>query len=107
MFFNRVVAPKFLKREGDLAVADAAERDELPRLLAYLDDAIPASGFLVDDRLTLADIAVAAILPNLEYAGCPVDAAAHPRLAAWSAAILARPSFTKWTTKERAMFGLS
>ena len=30
MFFNRVVAPRFLGREGDLAVADKAEREELP-----------------------------------------------------------------------------
>src|SRR6478735_11459608 len=28
MFFNRVVAPRFLGREGDMAAADAAERDE-------------------------------------------------------------------------------
>ena len=33
MFFNRVVAPRFLKRDGDLAAADKAERDELPRVL--------------------------------------------------------------------------
>ena len=27
MFFNRIVAPRFLGREGDLAAADAAERE--------------------------------------------------------------------------------
>ena len=34
-FFNLVVAPRFLKREGDLAVAEKAEKEELPPLLAY------------------------------------------------------------------------
>ncbi len=57
MFFNRIVAPKFLGREGDLAAAALAESEELPELLAYLESAIPASGFLVGDRLTLADLA--------------------------------------------------
>jgi glutathione S-transferase len=107
MFFNRVVAPKFLKREGDLAAADAAERDELPKLLAYLESAIPDSLYLVGDRLTLADLAVATSFCNLEYAGYRLDPAEYPRVAAWSAAILARPSFTRWTAKERVMFGLS
>src|SRR3546814_8676944 len=62
LFFNRIVAPKFLGREGDLAAADVAEKDELPKLLAYLEGAIPAPGFLVGDRLTLADLAVASPL---------------------------------------------
>ena len=39
MFFNRIVAPRFLEREGDLALADAAERDELPPILDYLETA--------------------------------------------------------------------
>src|SRR3546814_14040293 len=69
MFFNRIVAPKFLGREGDLAAADVAEKDELPKLLAYLEGAIPASGFLVGDRLTLADLAVASPLMNLRHCG--------------------------------------
>ena len=43
MFFNRVVAPRFLGREGDLAVADAAERDDLPPLLVYLEGVIPTA----------------------------------------------------------------
>ena len=42
MFFNRFVAPRVLGREGDLALADAAERDELPPILDYLEGQIPA-----------------------------------------------------------------
>jgi glutathione S-transferase len=30
MFFNRIVAPRFLKREGDMVAADKAEGEELP-----------------------------------------------------------------------------
>lgn len=103
MFFNRIVAPKFLGREGDLAAAALAESEELPKLLAYLESAIPASGFLVGDRITLADLAVASPLMNFKHCGAGVDAATHPKVAAWSAAILARPSFAPWVEKEERM----
>lgn len=103
MFFNRIVAPKFLGREGDLAAAALAESEELPKLLAYLESAIPASGFLVGDRITLADLAVASPLMNFKHCGAVVDAATHPKVAAWSAAILARPSFAPWVEKEERM----
>lgn len=103
MFFNRIVAPKFLGREGDLAAAAQAEAEELPRLLTYLESAIPASGFLVGDRLTIADLAVASPLMNLRHCGAGIDAATHPTVAAWSAAILARPSMAPWIEKEERM----
>jgi glutathione S-transferase len=103
MFFNRIVAPKFLGREGDLAAAAAAEAEELPKLLDYLEGAIPASGFLVGDRLTLADLAVASPLMNFRHCGACVDAAKHPKIAAWSEAILSRPSMAPWIAKEERM----
>ena len=101
MFFNRVVAPRFLGRPGDLEAADKAERDELPPILDYLERTVPASGFLVGDRLTLADIAVASPFANfghmqLDWAG------GYPRTAAYVEAILARPSFAGWVERERA-----
>jgi glutathione S-transferase len=37
MFFNRIVAPRFMGREGDAAVADRAEHEELPPILDYLE----------------------------------------------------------------------
>jgi glutathione S-transferase len=100
MFFNRVVAPLFLKREGDLALAEAAQCDELPPLLDYLERVLPESGWLVEDRLTLADIAVASPFANLRHLGIPVDEARHPKLAAYTAKMLARPSFSSWVERE-------
>jgi glutathione S-transferase len=102
MFFNRVVAPRFLGREGDLEVADKAEQEELPPILDYLERTIPESGFLVEDRLTLADIAVASPFANLGHMSVEVDAARWPRARAYVDAILARPSFASWVERERA-----
>ena len=105
MFFNRFVAPKFLGREGDLAAADAAEKTEMPPLLDYLEGVIPASGFLVNDQLTLADLAVASPFVNLSHLGVHANPAVHPKVVAYVAAILGRPSFAAIVAQEKAMVG--
>lgn len=102
MFFNRVVAPRFLGREGDLAAADKVERDELPPLLDYLERIMPDSLHLVEDRLTLADIAVASPFVNFRHLGLDLDAAQRPRLAAFAESMLARDSFKHHLDRETA-----
>ena len=104
MFFNRVVAPIFLKRPGDLSLAEAAERDELPPILDYIETVAPeGDGYLVGEGLTLADIAVAGPFANLQHLGIEVDAGRHPRTAAYVERILARPSFAQWIDREKAL----
>ena len=98
IFFNRVVAPRFLGRAGDLEVAKRAEADELPPLLEYIETQIPASGFLVEDRFTLADISVASPFANLSH--CGVDIGQRPVLQAYVTAILERPSLAGWIARE-------
>jgi glutathione S-transferase len=102
MFFNRIVAPRFLGREGDLDAADTAERDELPPLLDYLERVIPDSGYLVSDRLTLADIAVAGPFANLAHCGVAIAEANYPKVTVYVRAILARPSFATYIARETA-----
>lgn len=102
MFFNRIVAPRFLGREGDDAVADAAERDELPPLLDYLEKEIPDSGFLVADRFSIADIAVAGPFANFSHCGVKIDSKRYPRITSYVASILARPSFSTFIDQEKA-----
>ena len=102
MFFNRIVAPRFLKRDGDLAEADEAERVELPPILDYLERVIPDSGWLVEDRLTLADIAVASPFANFRHLGLDIGIGARPKLAAWVEKMLARDSFRPWVEREAA-----
>ena len=104
MFFNRVVAPRFLGREGDLAAAEKAEKEELPPLIDYIERMMPHSGFLVDDRLTIADLSVASPFVNLDHLGVSVSAASHPKTAAFVAAMHARPSFAQVIAKEKAFF---
>ena len=103
MFFNRVVAPFFLKRPGDAAIADAAERNELPPILDYLERTVPdADAFLIADRLTLADIAVASPFANLLHLKLDLDESRYPRTLAYVRSILDRPSFRSWVDRETA-----
>ena len=102
LFFNRVVAPRFLGRAGDLEAADKAEKEEVPPLLDYIERVMPASGFLVDDHLTLADIAMASPFVNLEHVGVKADPLKHPKTATFLKAMLGRPSFAPLIAKEKA-----
>ncbi|OYY70023.1 glutathione S-transferase family protein [Sphingomonas sp. 28-63-12] len=103
IFANRVLLPKILKRPFDEAIAAAAESVELPPLLDYLERVIPASGFLVEDRITLADIAVCSPFVNLAHTEMVIDPVRWPITAAYVAAVLARPSFAPMVAAERAI----
>jgi glutathione S-transferase len=100
MFFNRIVGPRFLGVPGDEEIARKAECEELPPLLDYLEKAIPESGYLVEDRLTLADISVASPFANLRHLNVVLDPARHPRTIAYVERILARPSFARMIEQE-------
>jgi len=100
MFFNRIVGPRFLGVPGDEEIARKAECEELPPLLDYLEGAIPESGYLVEDRLTLADISVASPFANLRHLNVVLDPARHPKTIAWVERMLARPSFAPMIERE-------
>jgi len=103
MFFNRVVAPRFLGRPGDLEAAAAAEKEELPPILDYLERVVPdPGGFLVGDRITLADIAVASPFANLAHVNVAYDPTRHRRTLAYVDSILSRPSIAPWVERETA-----
>ena len=102
MFFNRMVAPRFLGQAGDEEVAAKAECEELPPLLDYLESVIPPSGFLVEDRLTLADISVASPFANFRHIDVVIDPAKYPRITRYVEGILSRPSFKSWIDREKA-----
>ena len=68
--------------EPDQAAIDKGINVAMPPVLDYLERTIPASGFLVEDRFTLADIAVASPFVNLEHAG--FDFAKWPKAKAYA-----------------------
>lgn len=79
IFFNRVIAA-MIGMPGDLAAADAAEADELPPLLDYLERNLADVTYLVADAFSLADIAVTSPMQNLAYCTAGVSIEHYPRL---------------------------
>lgn len=106
IFFNRVVAPKFLNKPGDEATADEAQQTLLPPVYAYLESVVPVAGFLVSDNFSIADIAVTSMMVNMAFADAAADAAQYPGLAAYYARMSARPTFAQRIAADRAMLGL-
>jgi glutathione S-transferase len=106
IFFNMIVAPMFMKQEGDMAMVENAKTNLLPPVMDYLEGVIPASGYLVGDQFSLADIAVASPFVNAAHCNVSPDPARYPKLTAFLAAMHARPSMGDWIRRERKMLGL-
>jgi glutathione S-transferase len=102
VFGNRFVKPRVMQLPCDHAAADQAENEHLPPIFDYLERTIPDSGFLVEDRFTLADISVTSPLATLGCIGVCVDPQRYPRTAAYVEAIHARPSFAAILERDRA-----
>ena len=103
MFFNRVVAPRFLGRPGDENIVQEAINVQFPKIVDYLERIVPVSGYLVEDRLTLADIAVASPFVNMGHVGCAINPTTHPKTFGYVESILARPSYAGVVAQEKAI----
>lgn len=98
ILFNRLVAPKLLKRPFDEGVALQGEA-ELPPILDYLESVAPVQGWLAGE-FTLGDISVASIMRSLTYVGHGPDAAKYPKTAAWYERVRARPGWQDVAAQE-------
>jgi glutathione S-transferase len=101
VFFQLVVQPRLFKKEPDMVIVETALAEDVPKAYDYLESAI-AGPYLVGDTLTLADIAVASPFVNMAMAKQPIDATRWPRIAAYVAPILDRPSFVNARDKKPA-----
>ncbi|MBU6208000.1 MAG: glutathione S-transferase family protein [Alphaproteobacteria bacterium] len=102
IFFNRLVSPKFLGIPGNEAVAREGD-SELAMRLDQLESHLPrANVWLVEDRLTLAEISLASIFGSLLHVGIE-PGPERPKLQALSDKILARPAFKAMIDKERSV----
>lgn len=101
IFFNRIVGPRFMGLPGNAGIADAAETENLPPILAYLEN-IATDDFLVGGALTLADIAVTSPFLNLMHLGIMPDKDRYPRLVSYVDRMLSRPAFARLADAETA-----
>lgn len=102
---NRFLRPQIFGVEGDEAAAVAAE-SALERPLAYLEGVV-TDRWLDGEAFTIGDIAIASVFRSLSYPGWELDAAAHPRLAAWYGRVQDRDGWAAAVAQEKAIFAAS
>ena len=91
--FRPIMFPRFKGEESDLKTAAKTWREDLPRLFDYLEGELEGADFLVGGSLSIADIAVACQMTNLELvAGLP-DPGRWPNVVAHTQRLRDRPSF--------------
>lgn len=102
VFRNRILKPSSGNRCNEESV-QAALNEKLPRHFDYLEQQLGGREFFVGDRLSMADIAVASQLINLEHGGETLDADRWPVLAAHYQRMKARESFASVLPGEQRM----
>jgi glutathione S-transferase len=102
-FQERVLAPTFFKRETDEEKVEAALVETLPPLFDYLERELGENQWLVGNRFTVADIAMATQFVSFGHGRGEVDAGRWPAVAAYVDRLLARPSVKAILEEEQAM----
>jgi glutathione S-transferase len=101
LFYPKIVHPAVWGAPGDAARIEKTLTEDAPSVLDYLEDQVPAAGFLFGE-LGLADIAIATFFRNAAYARFQVDAERWPRTAAFVARTLGHEAFGKLEPFENA-----
>jgi len=91
--FRPIQFNRFMGKEPDVEAARKTYAEQLPRPLDYLENEIGDREFLVGDALSIADIALACQLAQLELVAGPLDAARWPGVAGLVERSTARESF--------------
>ena len=102
MFRERLLNPKMFKKPADEAVIRNVLDNTMPECLRYLESQIPASGYLIGDSLSIADIAVTTCFIQARYGDFEVDGAVVPRLRSYLDRAFAAPLVTTRLAAERA-----
>lgn len=93
-YFNQLVIRRFVwGEEPDMALVERTLAEDVPQVLDYLEAQAPAEGFLFEDALSVADVAIACFFRTAGFAGFAIDAARWPRTAALVARVLATDGF--------------
>ncbi|NNT92480.1 glutathione S-transferase family protein [Stutzerimonas nitrititolerans] len=102
IFRNRILKPSAGHPCNEESV-QAALNEKLPPHLDYLERQLGQQDYFVGDRLTMADIAIASQLLNMEHGGERLDPARWPALAAHYERMKTRESFASILPGEQRM----
>jgi len=91
-FVERILKPNMMSQPTDEAAVTKALNEDLPPLFDYLERQI-SGPYLAGDAFSIADISIATGFYNFHLADAQIDAGRWPKLSAYVAETLARPSF--------------
>jgi glutathione S-transferase len=101
--FNQVVLNPFVwGKPTDQAILDATRNEDIPQVLDYLEQQLPAQGFVFGEP-SIADIGIAVFFRNAAIAGYTIDAARWPRTAGLVERVLALPALARLRPFEEKM----
>ncbi len=93
--FNQVaINPHVWGVKTDATILEQTLREEIPSVLEYLEDELPADGFLFGAP-SIADIAISCFFRNAAFARFTVDAARWPNTAGFVGRVLALEAFER------------
>jgi glutathione S-transferase len=102
IFQERLLKPKLMKQPTDEQRLAGILDTTLPQCLAYLESVVPESGYLVGDRLSIADLAVVTCFLQARYGEYEVDGSASPMLRRYLDQAYAAPLVVNRMASERA-----
>jgi glutathione S-transferase len=93
--FNQVAINPFVwGKETDKEVVERTLAQDIPDVLGYLEGQLPESGFLFE-RLSVADVAIAAFFRNAAFARFAIDGSRWPATAAFVERVLRLDCFAR------------
>ncbi len=102
VFQERLLKPKLLKQPTDEARLASILETGLPECLNYVESVVPESGYLVGNKLSIADLAVVTCFIQAQYGDYDVDGGRYPKLRRYLDAAYAAPLVVKRLESERA-----
>lgn len=105
IFFQRFMRPMMLKQETDEELVEKIINKQLPPILDYMEQQVPADGFIFGDFM-MADLALMSPFINAGYAGYEPDPGRWPRFTDFIARVKALPVVDEVLEAEATLLGL-
>ena len=104
LFFQRIISPQIYRAATDQVLIDELLAQQRPKIFGYLESRIDGK-FLAGPTLSLADISIVSNLINYQYLGFTIDPGQYPKLAKYTADILALEPFREALKRETPFAG--
>jgi glutathione S-transferase len=102
LYNQAVIAPAVWGTKRDRGELERVAREDVPPLLDYLESQLPAAGFLFG-TVGIADISIASMFRNAEFARYRIDAGRWPATAQFVDRVLGLQCFTRLRPFEELM----